>query len=372
MRGNWSLGKARYFIFGAIMAACAPSGGELRSGGGGGNKDAHVPFEDDFELDAGGDSPFLGDSACAAVSEQANETPLSLYVMFDRSNSMAAGKWESATAGLKAFLKDPKSDGITIGLKFFPRAGSTELCSSAYYMTPDVDFGLLPAHMGPLVDRIDNETPSGFGTPIYPALGGALRRAMALAKEAKDEKRAASFAVLLVTDGAPEPEPRTCSNVDVLQPEASAELARQGADHDPPVRTFVVGLPGVNQDFANLVAHAGGTEKALFVNPNDVERQFQKALADVRGKALPCEFAIPEKVLRGDVAISQVNVVWTHGGSNDPETIPQTKDCAEGGWQYDDPTKPSKILLCPSTCAAIKDDLQAKIDIELGCATIVR
>lgn len=360
MRANWSLGKIGFVLFGALIAACAPSGGE--GGVGGGKRDAQVGFEDDFELDSGSDSPFLGDAACAAVTEEANETPLSLYVMLDKSMSMET-RWDRAMSGLKAFLNDSKSGGINIALGFFPRPPGAEECNSEYYLAPAVDFGLLPGHASKLVAAIDAERPDGRSTPVFPALGGAIRKAMALAQTAKDEKRAASAAVLLVTDGEPEGQ---CKD----DHDAIAAHAKNGLAKD--VRTFVVGLPGVNRDFANLIASAGGTEKAIVIESNDVEGQFQKALADVRGQALPCEYALPDQVLRGDIAIGQVNVVWTHGGSKDTETIPKTSDCSQGGWQYDDPAKPSTILLCPSTCAAIKDDLQAKIDIELGCATIVR
>lgn len=325
-----------------------------------------------MELDAGGDSPFLGDAACAAVVEQANETPLSLYVVFDKSGSMAGNKWASAKAGLQGFLEDPQSAGIHVAIKFFPRAGNTELCSSTPYMTPDVDFALLPGNAAPIVSAMDNQSPNGVGTPVYPALGGAIRKLEVLGGDAKKEQRAASFAVLLVTDGQPEGPPDSCTGVDPLDTSEAAKLAAKGLQFDPPVRTFVVGLPGVDKPFANAVAAAGGTDQAFLVDPNDVQASFQNALADVRGRALPCEFALPEKVVDKTIAINQVNVVWTHGDTKTTETLPQTTDCAGGGWHYDDPQEPSKILLCPSTCAAIKQDLKAKIDVELGCATIVR
>lgn len=348
-------GRLRLVLVGALALSCAPSGGE---GAPKRERDGQASFDDDFDPDSGDG---LGDAACAAVSEAAHETPLSLYVMLDKSMSMET-RWSRAMAGLKAFLQDPKSKGIDVALSFFPKSVGSQQCGSEHYMTPAVDYGLLPGHASKLIAAIDSEQPDGRSTPVFPALGGAIRKSMALAKQANDANRPASFAVLLVTDG----EPEGCE-------EDQAEIAEQASfGLTRGVRTFVVGLPGVDRDFANLVASAGGTSSAILIDSNDVEGAFQDALADVRGRALPCEFALPEKVLKGDVAISQVNVVWTHGGTKAKETIPQSNDCSQGGWHYDTSPKPSKILLCPSTCAAIKDDMQAKIDIELGCATVVR
>lgn len=347
------------------LASCAPAKGDAHEAEKDSGKNApgfDDGFEDDF--DAGGDGPFLGDAACAAVSEQANETPLSLYVMLDKSNSMEP-RWDRAMAGLKAFFNDASSSGINVALTFFPRPPNKEQpeCSSDLYMTPAVDFGLLPSHAPSLVAAIDGEVPDGRSTPVLPALGGAIRQSMSLADKAKADNIPASFAVLLVTDGEPE---GACEKDHAkIAAHAKNGLAKG-------IKTFVVGLPPVNPAFANLVAEAGGTEKAILVQSNDVEGQFQKALAEVRGQALPCEFAIPEKVQDGSVAVTEVNVVLTPSTTKTPETLPQASDCSEGGWQYDTPKEPTKIVLCPSSCDAIKKDLQAKIDIELGCATIIR
>lgn len=362
MRNAWSLGPVLLL---ALATSCAPAKSEgYTSGKDGGG--ALPGFEDEFQddFDAGADSPFLGDAACAAVSEQANETPLSLYVMIDKSNSMEP-RWSRAMAGLKAFLNDADSAGVNVALTFFPRPPSQDHaeCSSDLYMRPTVDFGMLPGNASALVAAIDAESPNGRSTPILPALGGAIRQSMILSDRAKEEGRPASFAVLLVTDGEPE-------GVCEKDPEKIAVHARNGLAKG--IKTFVVGLPPVNAAFAHGVAEAGGTEEAIIIKANDVEGPFQKALAEVRGQALPCEFLLPEKVQDGSISISQVNVVWTPSSTKTPETIPQTGDCSQGGWQYDAPKDPTKIVLCPSTCGALKGDLKAKIDIELGCATVIR
>ena len=40
------------------------------------------------------------------------------------------------------------------------------------------------------------------------------------------------------------------------------------------------------------------------------------------------------------------------------------------GWYYDDPSAPTKIVLCNATCDLINADPTAEIDIVLGCMTI--
>jgi len=357
MRGFW-LAQSRLFTFGALLCACAPSGSDFESS----TKPDAGGFIDDVDLDAGSDSALLGDAACAALTEEANETPLSLYVALDKSMSMEP-RWDRAMAGLKAFLKDPQSAGIRVALNFFPKPLPQEECSSTGYMEPAVDFGLLPGHATALIAAIDAEKPDGRSTPVHPALGGAIRKAMALAKAAEEEKRPASAAVLLVTDG--EPEGNCEDDYAVIADQAKQGLARG-------VRTFVVGLPGVTLDFANRIAEAGGTEKAIVVDSNDVEGEFRKALAEVRGQALPCEFTLPDKVADRSVAIDRVNVVYTKSSGGEKEIVPQAPGCDTDGWEYDDPQNPTKIVLCPSTCATLKADWNARLDIELGCQTIIR
>ncbi|MFC1642376.1 hypothetical protein ACFL5O_06780 [Myxococcota bacterium] len=38
-------------------------------------------------------------------------------------------------------------------------------------------------------------------------------------------------------------------------------------------------------------------------------------------------------------------------------------------WYYDNPTSPTKVGLCPITCATVRADQAAKLSLELGCPT---
>ena len=52
-------------------------------------------------------------------------------------------------------------------------------------------------------------------------------------------------------------------------------------------------------------------------------------------------------------------------------TLPQDPACKGEGWKYDDPANPKHIVLCPASCDGIKTDLNAKVQILLGCQTEV-
>jgi hypothetical protein len=67
----------------------------------------------------------------------------------------------------------------------------------------------------------------------------------------------------------------------------------------------------------------------------------------------------------------KVNVVFTPT-SVVKETIfglDAAAECAEplGGWFYDSPTAPTKVVACPQSCTKIQADQNAKIDVSFGC-----
>lgn len=354
---------------GILLVACGGSG---KNGGvtldAGGN-DGGLVF--DADPDARFDSLQDGldpDGACAASRTAADVAPVALYVMFESANSMAV-KWTPATSGMKTFLKDPISAGLDVALAFFPRPpDGTPVCDQHQYQVPVVPFDLLPKNADPIIAAMAAKTADGFNTPIYPALGGAILGARDEAK-AKPGYRGA---VLLVTDGAPEGPAPTCSGVDPNDPAVIAGIAAAGLSLDPPVRTFVIGLPGVHVDFANQVAAAGGTDGAIIISdPSTIEAEFEKALVKVKGESLPCDFPIPPKVKDGEVAFDHVNVSWTKTDGSSVDLL-QNPGCAGGdGWYYD-ASPPTRIILCPKSCSDVRSDPKAAVTILLGCQTKIR
>lgn len=72
----------------------------------------------------------------------------------------------------------------------------------------------------------------------------------------------------------------------------------------------------------------------------------------------------------------RVNVEYTPGDGGPKRTFPKAMNKAAcpatgDGWYYDDEAAPTEIVLCDATCAEVQKDLMAKIDVVLGCLTIL-
>lgn len=350
--------------------ASGGAGGQDAASTGGGGTGGVISVPDASQADD------TGFPVCEAVNVQADRLPLTLYVLYDRSASMADGsKWANARQGFEQFVDDPASEDITLGLVFLPREPllpNEPACSFKNYEQPDVDFGTLPAQAQALLDGIDATTASGAGTPLYPALGGGLNRLIARSNDAAAQGIAENFAILLVTDGKPQAPPTTCSQ-DPLSTDNIAQLAANGFGKFG-IRTFVVGLPGTDQTFANAVAVAGGTGQAIQVSQTDIAESFRQALASIRGEALGCEFPLPPQTPGSEYSVGKVNVTYVSGPPNS-QTLKAFKsaDCTDPmGWHYDNETNPKTIVLCSALCDAVKADGLAQIQIELGCPTRVK
>jgi hypothetical protein len=308
-----------------------------------------------------------GTEGCTGISSDAELKDLHLYVMVDASNSMAGTKWEAAKQGLESFVTAPQSAGLDVALSFFPRpADGVPECDQNAYKAPVVDFGLLPANAQALVDAMAARSPDGFSSPMYPALGGAILASIELADSFPDD----AFAVLLVTDGKPDGPGDDCGGVDPSLPESLATLAQSGANYTPRVPTFVVGLPGIDLTFANLVAEAGGTTEAIVVGTTNTASKFAEALERVRGSAVSCRYVLPLEVANGAVGPDFVNVEVT-AGDGSKTTLSYSEGCASSeGWSFDDPMSPTEIVICSASCDAVSQDFDAKLTIVLGCPTV--
>ncbi|MBW2527775.1 MAG: VWA domain-containing protein, partial [Deltaproteobacteria bacterium] len=103
---------------------------------------------------------------------------------------------------------------------------------------------------------------------------------------------------------------------------------------------------------------------------------FAQKMAEIRGTALGCEYLIPDSGTEFDPF--NVNVSITIDGGT-PQQIPQADnetDCGSGaGWYYDNPTNPTMIILCPTSCQAIEtaqdNGQQIDVDVKFGCPTEV-
>lgn len=127
----------------------------------------------------------------------------------------------------------------------------------------------------------------------------------------------------------------------------------------------------VYEDLVNLTT--GGIHGDL------AQQDFQPifdAVADqivVNAGQLPCEYLIPDPPENELLDPGKVNVIFTDGSdvANDIFKVDGVDGCdpVDGGWYYDNPQNPVKIILCPASCDVVSGDEDGKMNIEFGCAT---
>ncbi len=306
-------------------------------------------------------------SACATGSAAAQRGVSYLAFQFDRSGSM--GKTSDANSNisvcknvLKTFFSDPKSTGFNASLSLFPQRpngqetkGNALLCTSTDYATP-----VSTATMQALPSSTLTTAVSGIevqeDTPTLVALQGAN----AYAKTVSAANGGAKVAIVLVTDGEPNACPKGTDASDV------AAYAKTISAETP---TYVIGI-GKSLTNLNKVAQAGAGRDAFLVdtsNPSLVQTQFTAALDTVKALNASCELTVPTPPAGQTLDVKKVNVLITIGGT---EANPiYDAACKADGWHYDNPSAPTKVILCPNTCTKVQADPAAKVDLLFGCAT---
>src|SRR5262249_28066073 len=141
-------------------------------------------------------------------------------------------------------------------------------------------------------------------TPTSAALTGGL----AYTKGFASANAGHAVVLVLATDGLP----TRCPPYD------GAGIAGIAGGGLPAVKTFVIGVFATGfaaAGKANLdaIAKAGGTNQALIVSTSgNVTADFQKAMDQIRGAALPCDYKIPTPA-SGTPDFGHLNVKFTKG-----------------------------------------------------------
>jgi hypothetical protein len=91
---------------------------------------------------------------------------------------------------------------------------------------------------------------------------------------------------------------------------------------------------------------------------------------------LACDYAIPTPPEGEVLNPAKVNVTYLPGGGGEPVQLYNVPgglaDCGpQGGWYYDDPVAPTRILVCPSTCTTLQADTQGEVKVVFGCDTVI-
>jgi len=402
-------------IIGVLLVACSGNKGEVGFGPGnssssgasgssgkGGSSGTSGGSSSSGDL-LGGDAGNVPlDAACATESAKAQQQPLDMYIMLDQSGSMkesvsGGNKWTAVTAALGAFVNQPSAAGIGVGLQYFgvpPTAsscptkctveadcqgngpcvlgtclgcalggGGGDSCNGADYAKPEVEIAPLPGVASAITTSMGQHGPS-TGTPTSAALAGAITHAKDWATAHPGHVTIA----VLATDGDPADCDTDLGHIN--------SIAAAGVAGTPKILTFVIGV-GNSLTALNGIAAAGGTGQSFNVDTGaNVNQQFLDAMNKIRGTALGCQYQIPASKSGGALDYGTVNVQYTDG-SGKVTTVPKVADknaCPASGdaWYYDNPTKPTQIILCDSSCKVVTGDTKGQVSIVVGCATVLR
>jgi len=252
-----------------------------------------------------------------------------------------------------------------------------DICDPAPYAAPAVEVATLPGAAPALINSLTMHMVDGL-TPTAGAVSGAIQHAQALARANPTHK----VAVLLATDGLPS----ECTPADITGAGGIASLAAAALAGTPSIATYVIGVFTPDEQAAaqmnlDALAAAGGTGSAFVINTSqNVSQSFVDALNSVRSSGLSCQYMLPAATGDGgQLDYFSVNVQFTPSNGI-PVTVGNVKNRAgcsatQGGWYYDaDPTTggtPQTISICDTTCAQMKADPVGRVDILLGCKTII-
>ncbi len=354
------------------------------------------------------------DKACASFSTEAKQvevevptevqvevvvgSPVAIYLMQDQSWSMneqsgATNKWQTAVDSINAFVNDPTSTNIDIALQYFALPGG-DCATGAGYDTPEVPLGTLPGHAANISASLAAHFPGAGGDPFTP-IEGALRGLTAFCTRFKQDPVAnpdgEDCVAVLVTDGIP-----TTCNLDwnVLIGIAADAYNNYG------VMTFAIGMAGADFNLLDQIAMAGGgdctpdpADPTWACNVSTGQITFLDALNQIRDmvtelqtitqieiqmqpQALECEWEIPEPPAGEQFNPDKVNIQFSASGvAGDEQIIGRVNSADRCGdqlaWHYDDPNNPASMVACPKTCDTIQAAPTGRIDILLGCGTLL-
>jgi hypothetical protein len=240
------------------------------------------------------------------------------------------------------------------------------VCDSGLFLTPQVDMGMLPANRDQLTAAIDGHDMSGE-TVTQAALAGGIQ----FARARLDAGANSRIVMLLVTDG--EPDTRDCRSVPEMDNDipAVAMTAATGLTGGPEVPTYVLAVAGGDALKVGLdsIAVAGGTTEAINADPASLAAVFNQIRTQELA-TLPCEYSLPAAYVKNPDP-GKVNLTFGDAPLGRVEDEAACAASTEGGWYYDDPANPTRIIACGTTCESFKVAAQGTtVDIALGCPTI--
>lgn len=317
---------------------------------------------------------------------------LDIYFVFDRTASMGTdcayvpggtppvqSKACYATYALPDYLINvPQAVDTRFAFQFMSLGQAPGDCNGTAYATPAYPLTQLPLQAtDPIVQAISNETfAGGFGTHIEGALRGIAQFTAGHVTQGRE------MIGVLMTDG----DPNGCQQ-DI------PTLATIISDHlvATKIRTFIIGMQGATDANLEQLAVAGGadphndfcgsvTPPCHYWNVGDGSGDaITSALQAIvkQSAPLPCTYDVVDlKPPAGQTLdYGKVNVTLTNPtGTTTIGQVPAASSCPSGtpAWYYDNPTAPTTIDLCPSTCSIVSSAAQgSRLSVVLGCTPTV-
>src|SRR5579871_6242560 len=405
-----------------FLAACSSNGRK-----GGPAEDMSIP-SDGFVMG----SSDLANGGCATATYQAHQAPAAMLVILDRSASMADNnKWVFAAQATVQALDQDVFDTMSLVLMTVP-SGPINSPPCISFAQPQVACGVAPfpqvdlkpagtaKSTDPMGVRHDikqyitttmPEVDDPDSTPMY----GGLQAALSDLQGIKNMKRI----IMVVTDGSWDcttfsnrPGYDDC-NMCPHEWEDPGNVVKllQAANMDPnsPVDTFIVGVPGADTYDASAcmyppyhmraalsaIAYAGSPgnvpgnctgktftqqtpDPAVSCHFDMTQGNFNttalvNAITNVRGKVLGCTFDLPP-VDGGMVDPNDINVTYSVNGGMDMQLYkrkdPNNTCLTAGCWDWTDANM-DKIQLIGKACSDVQTGMNAKVQIVLGCPTII-
>lgn len=380
----------------------APKGSEGQGGPGNGAGAGSGTGPGEFDDEIPEEGTVDEDSACATVKRTGELVPLDMYVMLDKSGSMTeGGRWTSVTNALRSFVDSDDARGMGMGIGYYPirwkkepppppqncvssadclphwgdcmpfmnvcegamiPGGMSDSCVADDYKQPAVGIKLLPMVGDNIKSSLSATKPNGDSTPTLPALQGAH----SYAKDWAAKNPGHVTVVVLATDG----EPNNCGSEN-NNTTTIAQAASDAYKTNPSIPTFVIGV-GDKVGELHSIAQAGGTNSAVYLSDSNAYQGLLDTLNEIRG-SVACEYTIPAVEDGQEADYDRVNVnITAEGKETTIGRVAAASECHpdKGGWYYDNPKKPSKILLCHASCQVVKAGSQmepVEVDVLLGC-----
>ena len=326
---------------------------------------------------AGGSSTNIDAGAqCAGIGVELEPSPLDIYVMMDRTSSMtytmgsgaAITRWDVLQSGVQRFVTDPNvlAKAPRVGLQFFGATGDpndARECDPLSYATPLIEIEDLKTSGQKILTAVEQEALGGQ-TPWFPSLQGALMHA----QDWQFANPNRMTVVVLVTDGYPTECETDISLIQEMVGEYYTGVSgKYNTRGKPGIRTYIIGV-AVDKFNLNAVAQAGGTGQATIVDSAGGVNAFVSAMVNITNANISCDLKLPEAPAGSVLDPNAVQVVYTPF-SGGPQEIPKADTgggcgSANGGWYFDNAAKPTKISLCPCSCANLG---AGGLEIRFGC-----